>query len=119
MKKQFLFLLVAIMMSVSLSTFAQATQDFSLINKTGVTIHHVYITQHDSDTWGEDILGKDVFMDGDQTDVSFEPIEDVCLWDLKIDDADGNAITWQSIDLCKWVTVTLHWDGSKATATFE
>ncbi|PKL83246.1 MAG: hypothetical protein CVV24_06035 [Ignavibacteriae bacterium HGW-Ignavibacteriae-3] len=118
MKKQFLLLSAALIFFVSMSTFAQV-QDFTLVNKTGVTIHHVYITQHDSDTWGEDILGKDVFMDGDETDVSFHPIEDVCLWDLKIDDADGNAIQWSSIDLCKWVTVTLHWDGSKATATFD
>lgn len=118
MKKQFLFLFAAVMLFVSANTFAQK-QDFTLVNNTGVVIHNVYITQHDSDTWGEDILGKDVFMDGEETDILFDPIENVCLWDLKINDADGNAITWESIDLCKWVVVTLHWDGSKATATFE
>lgn len=118
MKKQFLFLFAAAMIFISINTFAQI-QDFTLVNDTGVTIHHVYITQHNSDTWGEDIMGTDVFMDGDETDISFQSIEDVCLWDLKIDDADGNAITWYNIDLCEYYTVTLHWDGSEASATFD
>lgn len=122
MKKQFIFIFVALVIFGSMSVFAQeevAMQDFTLINQTGVVIHHVYLSPHSEDTWGEDVLGKDVFESDSETAISFAPVEDICLWDLMIDDSEGNAITWGSIDLCQWYTVTLHWDGETATATFE
>lgn len=120
MRKQFLILFSVLILSFTFNTFAQdAVQDFTLVNKTGVLIHNVYITPSDADNWGEDILGRDVFADGEVCDVSFHPLENVCLWDLKISDSDGNEIMWEDIDLCKWLTITLHWDGQKATATFE
>jgi hypothetical protein len=120
MKKQFLVLFSMLIFSITLNTLAQeAVQNFTLINKTGVIINNVYITPSDSDNWGEDILGRDVFASDEECDVSFHPLEDVCLWDLKISDSDGNEIMWEDIDLCKWLKITLHWDGQNATATFE
>ncbi|MDP3444068.1 MAG: hypothetical protein Q8T08_14525 [Ignavibacteria bacterium] len=119
MKKQFLYLLIFLFMTVSINSFAQGKQDFTLVNNTGVVIHNVYITAHNADDWGDDILGKDVFNDGEETDIQFDKVEDVCKWDLRISDEEGNAIEWENIDLCKWAVVTLHWDGKKATATFE
>ena len=115
-------LIAALFMCISINIFAQqegALQDFTLINETGVVIHKVFISPNDDNNWGGDILGTDVFMNESETNISFEPIEDVCLWDLKIEDSEGNAIEWNAIDLCKWLTVTLHWDGETATATFE
>jgi len=58
------------MICVSMSTIAQ-DQNFILINRNGVVIRHVYITQHDSITWREGIILTDVFIDGEGTDVSF------------------------------------------------
>lgn len=119
MKKQFFYLFIFLFIGVSFNHFAQGKQDFTLVNKTGVVIHNVYITAHDADDWGEDILGQDVFGDGEETDIEFDKIEDVCKWDLRISDEEGNAIEWEGIDLCKWSVVTLYWDGKNATATFE
>jgi hypothetical protein len=122
MKKQLMFLAVALMVLCSSNIIAQhdgALQDFLLVNETGVVINSVYITPHDTEEWGDDILGKDVFNSDEETVISFDRNEDVCLWDLRIEDTDGNAIIWYDIDLCKWAEVTLHWDGETATAKFK
>ena len=49
----------------------------------------------------------------------FDSKEDVCLWDLRIADSDGNAIEWEKIDLCKAVKVVLHYKDGKAWADIE
>lgn len=120
MKKLFVILIVALITGFSVNTHAQdAIQDFILVNETGVVIYNIYISPSDVNDWEEDVLGPDVFMDGDETTIQFHPMEDACLWDLKVTDKEGNAIIWYDIDLCKWYVITLHWDGEKATATFE
>lgn len=96
-----------------------AKQDFTLVNSTSVEIHQVYISPHDSDDWGEDVLGRDVLESGQECDIQFHQKEDVCMWDLRISDKDGNAIEWENIDLCKWAKITLKYDGQTATAEFE
>ena len=111
-----LFLLLG---SAATSSAQDAKQDFTLVNKTGVVIDQLHITPSKADTWGDDILGKDVLNDGEETDIVFHPKEDVCMWDLRIADKDENSITWEKIDLCKYAKITLHWDGKNATATFE
>ncbi len=118
MKKLFFILFVVLMSSVSLKTYAQE-QNFILVNATGVVINNVYISPNDVNDWEEDVLGPDVFNDGEETEIQFHPMEDACLWDLKVTDKEGNAIIWQDIDLCKWYVITLYWDGETATATFE
>jgi hypothetical protein len=120
MKK--LFLLVSVLTLVVLSTkisAQQSKQDFTLVNKIGFTINNLYITPHDSNEWGEDILGKDAMPSGDELDIQFHPKENVCIWDLRIEDKDGNYIEWENIDLCKWSKITLHYENKQATASFE
>ena len=91
-------------------------QDFTLINATGIDIYHVYVSSADSDEWEEDVMGRDVLEDGEQVDISFDGDEDQELWDIKIDDSDGNEIFWRGFNLAAISEITLHWDGNKATA---
>jgi hypothetical protein len=119
MKKIFQLTVVVFFLFSLQSAFAQALQDFLLVNKTKVIIDKVFISPNHVDEWGEDILGVDVLENDQECKVSFHPKEDVCYWDLRIEDSDGNAIIWEAIDLCKWAKITLFWDGEKATAEFE
>jgi hypothetical protein len=119
MKKLFVVFSVLFLVILSARVSAQAKQDFTLVNKIGFTINNLYITTHDANEWGEDILGKDAMPNGDELDIQFHPKENVCLWDLRIEDKDGNYIEWENIDLCKWTKVTLHYEGKQATATFD
>ena len=93
--------------------------DFSLINKTGLTIEEVYVSPSDDDEWGEDVMGRDVLDNDDQVDISFSRGETKCSWDLKVIDADKDAVVWESLDLCKASEITLKYKGKRPTAVVK
>ena len=94
-------------------------QDFTLANATGVEINAVYVSPSEADHWGKDILGKDTLPDGEEADIEFSPEEESALWDLKIEDKEGNAIIWTKLNLTEISTLTLHWDADTKKATAE
>ena len=47
--------------------------DFTLVNKTGLTIVELYVSPTSDDSWGDDILGQDVLKDGEDVDITFSP----------------------------------------------
>jgi hypothetical protein len=96
-----------------------ADQDFSVVNKTGVEIHALYVSPADKAEWGEDILGQDTLAAGQKADISFDPEEEAEKWDLRVQDKEGNAIEWSDLDLTEISTVTLFYEGGKATAKVE
>lgn len=91
-------------------------QDFTLVNKTGVEIHQVFVSPHSSDDWEEDILGKDTLPDGESVEISFSPKEKADSWDLKVTDASDNSIVWENLTLTEITDVILHYKNGKATA---
>ena len=98
---------------------AQAAQDFTLVNKTGVEIYALYVTPHNADAWGEDILGADTLLNGETLDISFSRKERAKLWDLRVEDDDGNFIEWENLNLLEISKVTLFYKNGKATAIVE
>jgi hypothetical protein len=98
---------------------AQAAQDFTLVNKTGVEIHALYVTPHNADEWGEDILGADTLLANETLDISFSRKERAKLWDLRVEDEDGAFIEWENLNLLEISKVTLFYKNGKATAIVE
>lgn len=98
---------------------AQSAQDFTLVNKTGVEIHALYVTPHNADEWGEDILGRDTLASDQILDISFSRSEKAEYWDLRIEDEDGEFIEWEKLDLLEISKVTLYYQNGKANATVE
>ena len=118
--KTLLSLCTGAMLLVANATTAFAgDQDFTLVNKTGVEIHALYVSPADQNEWGEDILGKDTLPAGESTDIEFDAEEEAAKWDLRVQDKDGNAIEWTDLDLTEISKVTLNYDGGKATAKVE
>jgi hypothetical protein len=103
------------------NTSSAAAQDFTLVNETGVEIDKVFISPSDKDDWEEDILGKDTLPSGQSVEIKFDREETAANWDLKVEDKEGNAITWENLNLLKISKLTLHYDAAakKATATAE
>lgn len=106
-------------MATTVMATAQGKQDFTLVNKTGLTISEFYVSPSDDDEWGEDVLGRDVLMHNDKVDISFARKEKACKWDLKIVDEDDDPIVWENIDLCKAEEITLKYEGKKPTAIIK
>ncbi len=94
------------------------TQDFTLVNETGVVINAVYCSPSSENNWQEDVLGVDTLASGESVTIKFSGFEQ-CKWDLRIEDTDGNALEWTDLNLCDVSRVVLHWDGSTATADLE
>ena len=99
--------------------FAAGKQDFTLVNKTGVEIHEVYVSPQESKDWEEDILGRDTLPAGAEVHITFDRTETAALWDLKVVDKDGNSIEWEKFDLLKISKLTLHYKDGRAWADVE
>lgn len=94
-------------------------QDFTVFNETGVEIHRLYTSPHSSDSWDEDVLGEYTLPDGEGVEISFSPLEDAAMWDLRVEDADGNYITWENLNLLRISAVTLYYEDGEAWAEVE
>jgi hypothetical protein len=85
-------------------------QDFNLVNGTGFGIQHVYVSPIRKETWGRDVLGRDILGDGQAVAITFPDRKRACKWDLKVVYQDGRGATWHEINLCQISKVTLHWN---------
>lgn len=110
-KKTFLTLvslMIILTVAVAGSGATQNPQlDFKLENRTGINIHSIYIASHDSDEWGDDLMEDDILRDGEDIDIEFHPKAGAKLWDLRIEDKEGNSVEWESIDPRKIEVLTL------------
>ena len=112
----------ATMLAATGAFAADGKQDFKLVNKTGYEIKSVYVSPSKSNDWEEDVLGKDVFSDGDSWDIHFHRAEKTCKWDLKVvySDDDSDAV-WENIDLCSVSKITIKYNRSSnvTSAVFD
>jgi hypothetical protein len=81
--------------------------DFTLINYTGLKIHAIYVSPHDSGVWEENILGPDELPDRGSVAVGFSPEEKATEWDLRVEDNDGNNAEWKNLRLSEISRITL------------
>jgi hypothetical protein len=97
----------------------QGKQDFTLVNETGVEIYALYVSPHNADDWEEDILGRDTLPNAERVDVVFKRDEKAAMWDLRVEDKQGNSIEWENLNLLEISKVTLNYKDGKATALTE
>jgi hypothetical protein len=124
MKRLFLILAASVLASSFTSGPAAAVAqnrnlDFTLVNKTGLTIVELYISTTKDDKWGEDVLGRDVLNDSEKVTIKFSPRETSCRWDLKIVDEDKDEVEWEDFNLCEANEITLMYERGKPTATIK
>ncbi|MDR2111209.1 MAG: hypothetical protein LBP32_07860 [Spirochaetaceae bacterium] len=65
-----------------------------ITNNTGYTVYFVYVSQADSESWGDDMLGDDVLMNGDSVNITLSrPLSEVSVYDIKLEDKEGDTYT--------------------------
>ena len=109
----------ALLASVQVYAAQNRKLDFTLVNKTGLTIDKVFVSPADDDQWGEDVMGKDVLKNNESVEIQFSRSETTCNWDLKIVDAEGDSVEWTKLDLCKANEITLKYEGKHPTAIIK
>ena len=98
------------MLFVNASVFAQELT-FNMTNSTGVDLLYIQVSDSDTESWGEDIIPGDVFLDGDTFEVTLPVDEDtICLHDLKVTDFEENYVVLEGVDLCEISDITLVYD---------
>lgn len=85
-----------------------AVQNFSMTNNTGMTLLDVFISPNDENSWGSDVIPKDVIANGETFDFTFTDVSpDKCIWDIKFTAENGTEYIMQDVNLCKTATITL------------
>lgn len=93
---------IFVIIALSAKIFADI-QDFTVINKTGEAITHLYVSHASEDNWGSDLLGRKALANGESVLIKFSGYGDKCNFDIKLTDTKGNAWVLYNVDLC-----TLH-----------
>lgn len=80
---------------------------FTLINNSSANLVEMYVSAHEADTWGENILSVDAVMAGEQGTISIADGETTCDYDMRFV-MDTGATVDGTQNLCELGTFTLH-----------
>jgi hypothetical protein len=84
----------------ALLSFKALAADYyvEITNNTGYTIFYVYVSPDNSDDWEEDVLGKEVLMDGDSRRINLSGYKSP-VFDIRLVDEDGDSYTYWDVDV--------------------
>ena len=68
---------------------------------------HVYISPDNKDDWGNDVIPKDMVLDGETFIFNFHVDESHCVWDIKFTVDTGESYFMQDLNLCQITSITL------------
>lgn len=98
---------------------AAGDADFTLINRTGITIREIYVSPTARNQWGRDRLGDNTLSNGASRHFKFGD-QASCRQDIKVVFEDDTPDTvWNNIDLCKVEKVTLRYDRKTKAVSAE
>jgi len=80
--------------STSTPTPVQSLPSITIVNNTGYTIWYIYLSSTASSSWGNDMLGSSVLMNGNSYTVNLPyALNAVNRYDIKVVDSDGDSYT--------------------------
>jgi hypothetical protein len=118
MKIRLLCVVMGIMVAGLAAPASAGTQDFLLVNETGVEIYSLYISETNNADWEEDVLGEHVLPHGSRMTITFAG-RSACFWDMMVTDDQGGSVTWNGINLCTTTTVILRCNDEGCWADYE
>lgn len=95
------------------------SQDFTIVNDTGIEIYSIYVSPTGEASWGDDLLTTDTLPTGSSTDIVFDTEVEEQYWDLMVADSAGTTVEWSNIDLFSVSEITLKIENGNPTATFK
>lgn len=107
----------AAVLLVSQGAWAEAKQDFTLVNATGYTIDKVFVAPSKSNNWEEDVLGRDQLGNKQYVNIHFSRADKTCNWDLKVVYDDNTSAEWSNFDLCTVSKITIKYDRASDTTS--
>jgi hypothetical protein len=98
----------ALAVTTATTAFADA-RNFTVVNNSSLTITHLYVSAADTQSWEEDVLGKDVLAPGESWDITFSKYDGEagkCLYDIKAVGKEGQEGVQYKLDLCSITSFT-------------
>lgn len=80
---------------------------FDLINDSSANLQELYVSAHEADNWGADILGRDVLEAGADGNVTISDGKATCDYDMRFVMDNGNTIDGTA-NLCETNSFTIH-----------
>ncbi|MCW1917272.1 hypothetical protein NX862_00735 [Rhodobacter sp. KR11] len=81
--------------------------EFTLINNSSLKLVEMYVSPHEAEEWGENILAVPAVEPGTQGQISIADGEEVCDYDLRFVMDNGNDVSGTQ-NLCELATFTLN-----------
>ncbi|HEY5072226.1 MAG TPA: hypothetical protein VII63_09355 [Caulobacteraceae bacterium] len=75
-----------------------------IINETSHTMVHFYASNVNTESWEEDILGRDVLRVGGDVVINIDDGTGHCLFDFKAVFDDGDALVRRNVNVCRVTT---------------
>ncbi len=93
-------MLAATLLLASPAAFA-ADRHVDIVNNTGMSMQHFYASNSGTNSWEEDILGRDTLAAGDTVTVDINDGTGACKFDFKAVFAGGASSVKTGIDVCQ------------------
>jgi hypothetical protein len=106
-KTLFLFGIVMSFLLISQKSNAQGMQDFTITNNTGMILIDVFISPDNTNEWGNDVIPKDLILDGETFIFKFSVDEQHCVWDIMFTADNGIKYYMQDVNLCNTINIIL------------
>ena len=114
MKKVLFFLVFVLALAVGGTAFA-GLQDFVLENQSASSVCYVYVSPQGTSSWEEDVLPSDQCLEpGQSVRVSFSNAGSTPVWDLRVEDNDGNYEEYYGFDLSQVSHIIIHGGGNSS-----
>ena len=76
-------------------------QDFYVRNFGKTYVYYIYVSPSYSDSWEEDVLGRDVLPPNTDLFIEMHGFGNHCYFDVKIEDELGRSQEYWDVDLCR------------------
>ena len=86
---------------ISLASVEAADRRVRIINETSYDIVRFYGSNVGTDSWEEDILGRDVLRAGRSVMINFDDGSGYCIFDFKAVFDDGDEVVKERVNVCK------------------
>jgi hypothetical protein len=98
--------LAAVLASTIALPAAALDRRVTIVNDTNYTIMQFYGSNKGTDSWEEDILGRDVLRPGQSVRIDFDDGTGYCKFDFKAIFDDDDVLVARGINVCKIGTYT-------------
>jgi hypothetical protein len=82
------------------SAYAQLSNTYTIVNKSGVVVKSVYVSPTGTNNWGGNICTVDMLKTNEGFQYGFDADKDHCSFDIKFTGDDGKDYLMSGVSLC-------------------